>query len=336
MPSAIIPTYVFQSIARKEGLKMSRKTVLVFLVVFLVMSLEGNSQQAGQGLRKIQTAIPVVNDIRSIVVQIRYEADKEGKKIRGIAGTGFLVSKEAHVITNSHVIIYTRRRLKLDGATNVKFTVAFAIPDSIDQNENQVRGSFSLTEVTVIEMDQGNDLALLKCHRNPFKGEISSGIVFGKNKIQMEFSVAELETELPKEGSDVLISGYPLNIPSLVTQRGMVSSQTFQSINNEVPGGPDWFRFPHLVNVLFIDAVVNPGNSGGPVYSPSTGRVVGVLKGNVQSPLRLSDGTPIIFERGGRPASLMQNAGLAVVIPITYAIEMLEKNGVRWEGETPE
>ncbi len=88
---------------------------------------------------------------------------------------------------------------------------------------------------------------------------------------------------------------------------------------------------PEVVDALFLDAVVNPGNSGGPVYLPSSGVVVGICQANVPSPIRFQDGDAVFVQRGNSQEILEQNAGIAVVIPIRYAILLLEKHKVPYE-----
>lgn len=65
-----------------------------------------------------------------------------------------------------------------------------------------------------------------------------------------------------------------LQIPTMVTQSGIVASQGFQVVQKEIPGAPPWFRMPEVADALFLDAVVNPGNGGGPAYLPSSGEVI--------------------------------------------------------------
>lgn len=84
---------------------------------------------------------------------------------------------------------------------------------------------------------------------------------------------------------------------------------------------------------ILLDVIVNPGNSGGPVYDSESSDVVGICEAYENSRLLTSKGNlvpPIAPEE-----YLVQNSGLAVVIPIKYAIEPLKKNGVSGVLTTP-
>lgn len=67
------------------------------------------------------------------------------------------------------------------------------------------------------------------------------------------------------------------------------------------------------------DLRANHGNSGGPVYSISTGKVIGICDAFVGAPVE----TTVIL-----PVGLSYNSGLAVIIPIKYAIDLLKKHGL--------
>ncbi len=74
---------------------------------------------------------------------------------------------------------------------------------------------------------------------------------------------------------------------------------------------------------ILIDAVINPGNSGGPVYGTDSDGVVGICEAYKPSPIFAAQQNKLEPVPG-----LYQNAGLAVVIPTEYAIELLKANGV--------
>jgi serine protease Do len=105
-----------------------------------------------------------------------------------------------------------------------------------------------LATARIIGLDRDRDLALLKT------GAPIKGYFFG-------FADAA-----PRLGEDVGAIGFPLGLPLTVTQ-GSVSG--FDRI---IP--IEGVKRRHLVQT---DAAVNPGNSGGPLLSRATGRVVGLV-----------------------------------------------------------
>ena len=80
---------------------------------------------------------------------------------------------------------------------------------------------------------------------------------------------------------------------------------------------------------------VNRGNSGGPVYCIDIGAVIGLcdahgLDDNVMLyPSPGSTGKPEqAYDANNRV--FMTNAGLGVVIPAKYVVELLKKNNLNW------
>jgi serine protease Do len=288
---------------------------------------EGDEQKAG-GKPMENSPTASIQKMKSAVVQINYSATISGQRNYGVAGTGFLVTNGPFVITNNHVITKTLEALARAGATDVRLSVGLPIPDQVLGKGNVIKASFVGMGFDVVDADTSHDIALLKLGRDPFKGEVKTGIVFADREIPLRVSFARLQPEMPLEGTTLLVSGYPLKIPTLVTQSGIVASQSFQLVEAIVPGSPQGFRMPEVADALLLDAVVNPGNSGGPVYLAKSGAVVGICQGNVPSPIRFQDGDAISVQRGNSSEILQQNAGIAVVIPIRYAIALLKKHSV--------
>jgi len=98
-----------------------------------------------------------------------------------------------------------------------------------------------------------------------------------------------------------------------------------------VPGAPAGFTFPDTADFYIGDMHVNPGNSGGPVYSVEQGKVIGVCVAAALAPVVYGDGNHEPASAGNRP--LFSNSGLSVVIPVRYVIDLLKKNNVK-SGET--
>ena len=156
------------------------------------------------------------------------------------SGSGFFVSGLGHVITNAHILDKCRR-----------ITVG-------DNGDNQ-------TPAALINSDRRSDLALLKL------GSLETASVGAKSLIRkLGLKIVPLaahgllrakDVEL---GEDVLVGGFPFGdyfSSSVKVTKGIVSS---------VRGiGDDAGQFQ-------MDAAVQAGNSGGPIYDEN-GNIVGVV-----------------------------------------------------------
>jgi S1-C subfamily serine protease len=289
------------------------------LRVFLILACTPVSMRSAGGQSQgsvAPTTVDKIREMRSAIVQIRYFDPATAADSR--AGTGFLVGRQGYVITAGHVI--------RDVPTGTVVQVGILLDPSSNPHAH-FRGSFVWGDVLVVDDDLAHDVSLLKLSRNPFAGELASGILIGKEMLHLKVSATRLDSRLPEEGENLLVSGYPLQIPTLVTQKGMVASESFATINISAA-----HRVPEVVDSILLDAVINPGNSGGPVYRPESLDVVGICQAYEDSPVFTETRQTVRTNAG---ESVIQNSGLAVVIPIKYAIDLLRKNGVSDFASTP-
>lgn len=111
------------------------------------------------------------------------------------------------------------------------------------------------------------------------------------------------------EGRSVLVTGYPFGTDlaaagfdlAATTTKGMVTA--VRRAKGFVAGLP--------MDLIQVDAKVNPGNSGGPLYYPDTGEVIGVVEGEILA----------FFE-----------TGMNLAVPVQYLLDLL--TAVR-EGRAP-
>jgi hypothetical protein len=67
-----------------------------------------------------------------------------------------------------------------------------------------------------------------------------------------------------RDGESVAVSGYPLQVASLVTTSGTLAPAWSSEIKNvQPPGAPRGSRF-QIADGYLADVAVNPGNSRGP------------------------------------------------------------------------
>ena len=152
-------------------------------------------------------------------------------------GTGFLVNDE-YVMTCFHVVA----ALSVQG-TNINW-ILYSDLQVILPSGQTIDG----TVISVPEKDDATplmkDFALLKLNAKPTKS----------------FQTVQLasEKEHLKVGDDLVFSGYPLATPGMVTHRGMVSG------------------FDKSKSLIFLQAAINKGNSGGAILNDQ-GHVVGII-----------------------------------------------------------
>lgn len=294
----------------------------IYACTFIIFSGFLGNQVASAQLHKPGTdpAVASIAQMKPSVVQIKFKSDATKPEYQeGVAGTGIVVSDEGYVLTAAHVITETEAALRASNATKVEFFAGISI-DAIAGPSANSRGSFAYIPCTIKDSDPAHDIVILQLAQSPFSEAFRLGIKTGDKEPRLTLGVAKLEQSLPPEGQTVLVSGYPLSIPTLVTQKGMIASQTFRVAQTQrasagsVPA--------EIEDAILFDAVVNPGISGGPVYLPGEHSVVGVCDAYEPSAIfatqRLQTAVP----------AAAQNSGLAVVIPIQYAIALLQKNKI--------
>jgi S1-C subfamily serine protease len=310
---------------------MSVKGIRV-LIPFLCL-LVPLHQACGQVKAHSESVTVQIRKMKTVAVQIRYRSNAPNPQAGAVpfdvssqvgtrAGTGFFVSPSGYVLTAGHVIRSSEKAAREKGATNIVFRVGILL-DTISTSNIHFSGSFSWVDANVVDVDEVHDLALLKVSQNPFNGGLQTGIVGPKGMLRFNVSTARINPRLPADGENLLVSGYPLEIPTFVTQRGMVASQSFYAV--EVPVPNSRFTRPESLDSIILDAVVNPGNSGGPVYDSASGDVVGICDAYELAPLVTNKLHSVEIAPG---EFLNQNSGLAVVVPVKYALELLRKNGV--------
>ena len=155
-------------------------------------------------------------------------------------GSGFFVSKMGHVITNAHVV------------KNCKKV-------TIGNNANKQ------VPAELINTDRSNDLALLKLSTLKMVSTESQSLIQKLSVVAVPLATnGLLRNEDVRLGEKVLVAGYPF---------GDVFSNTIKVTSGIVSAirgaGDDSGQFQ-------LDAAVQPGNSGGPIYD-SRGNIVGVV-----------------------------------------------------------
>lgn len=247
------------------------------LAAGLVLGLQVAMPAAAQLTELIEKTKP------SVLIIGTYKATNSPRF--ALRGTGFVVGGGNLAITNAHVL--PKADDPADGADLVV----------------QVRRGreLDMRAATVLEIDRPRDLALLS-----FSGDPVPALSLG-------------DSDAVREGQSVAFTGFPIGGAlgfSPVTHRGMVSSITpivlpaandqrlsARSIRNVRDGSFDIFQ---------LDATAYPGNSGGPVFDPDTGRVVAVIN--------------MVYVRGTRETALSQPSGITYAIPANFIAPLLQRH----------
>jgi len=268
-----------------------------------------------------------IERIRPAIVQVRFQAVGLSDELRRslgrplavhALGTGFLVNVDGYAITARHVLQLGQQIAGRIEADRKEILIGLASP-----NTENMRGNFSLVDFDEVDEDVHHDLALLKLRRNPFKGEVARVI----GNIPLIFGAARLNPSRPEDGTAIAISGYPLSESVLVTNVGwMATSWSFVTQEVPIPGAPERLGRPQIADVYLADVEVNPGNSGGPVYSITDATVIGICVASKLAPVRNQDGqeADICNQR------LFYSSGLTMVVPIHYVVEILNRNAANW------
>lgn len=172
-----------------------------------------------QNIAVYKKALPSVVNVTSTTVQFDFfygPVPQQGQ------GSGFVLNKDGLILTNNHVI---------DNAQRVEVTLS---------NKKKYKA-------TVLTVDKGHDLALIKINDAP-------------NLVPATLS----DSQGLMVGQRVYAIGNPFGLSGTMT-RGIISA--IRSIR-----GPEGNA---IEDAIQTDAAVNPGNSGGPLLN-SRGEVIGI------------------------------------------------------------
>ncbi len=201
-------------------------------------------------------------------------------------GTGFIVGDGYHVITNYHVV-----SKKMDNKEQL------GIFYSHGRNSK-------FRKARVLAKDETHDLALLRIE----------GTRFPALKIAASGTV--------EEGEEIAFTGFPIGtVLGLfpVTHRGIISA--IVPVVIPAPSSSTLTikmikRLRNPYQVYQLDATAYPGNSGSPMYSVKTGRVLGVINK--------------VFVKETRESVIQKPSGITYAIPSKYIIKLLKDNKISY------
>lgn len=203
-----------------------------------------------------------------------------------LLGTGFAVADGRHIVTNDHVL-----------------------PDVLDSQLNEVlavfipgSGNGTMRGAEKVAVDPVHDLALLR-----IQGGTLPTLRLG-------------DSDRVREGQAVALTGFPIGavlglFPA--THVGIVaaiSPVTLPVSSARELDGATIRRMRDPFPIFQLDLTAYPGNSGGPLYDPDSGAVVGVLN--------------MVFVQGGRERALDRPSGISYAIPGNHVRGLLGQVGL--------
>lgn len=198
----------------------------------------------------------------------------------GFRGTGFFVGDGSLVATCWHVLPDMT-----PGARQNLTSLAVQL--------TRADGSLDLREVELLSSDRAHDLALLRV-----KGRLGPPLALAP-------------AGAAREGQDVALIGFPIGGTlgfSHVTHRGIVASIVSSALPALNARRLDEANVARLregsFELLQLDAVAYPGNSGGPLLEVETGAVIGVVN--------------MVLVKGNRESALSQPTGITYAVPVRY------------------
>lgn len=224
----------------------------------------------------------VIDRVRPAIVAVG-SFHPSGSPRQQFRGTGFVVGNGHLVVTNYHVL-----------------------PEKLDTERNEQLAVFSgrgrqarFHPARLVAEDPARDLALLY--------------------ISMPLPALELAAtdELPREGTDIAFTGFPIGMALglyPVTHRGIVaaiSPMAPPQVGSRVLSAKMIRAMRDPIDVMQLDAIAYPGNSGSPVFDTRDGRVLGVINS--------------VLVKGNKEAAIERPSGISYAIPVRFVRELMRQ-----------
>lgn len=207
-------------------------------------------------------------------------------------GTGFVVSEAGQsqgnkLVTNAHVL---QRRAETDPDTTLVVQLRTG------------KDSWQTRAAKVLEVDVIHDLALLR-----FEGPAHPAFKVG-------------DSNAVQEGQSVAFMGFPIGGTlgfSPVTHRATISSIAAAALPQPTarqlkPQAIRSLRGAHAFDIFQLDGTAYPGNSGGPLFDPENGEVLGVVN--------------MVLLKSTRESALSQPSGISYAIPSRFVQALLQRH----------
>ena len=254
---------------------MVRARCLLVLALLVLLPAARTHAEITDAIALIKPSVVIVGSFKS--------TDSPRFRLRG---TGFVVGNGNLVVTNAHVLPDASEDL---AGSSLVVLVRIAA------------GELQMRPASVLDIDKLHDLVLLR-----FQGPAAP-------------AAAVRDSDGVREGQSVAFMGFPIGGAlgfSPVTHRGMISSITPSAmptpsarlLNESTIRGVRAGVF----DIFQLDATAYPGNSGGPLFDPDKGDVLGVVN--------------MVFIKGTRESALSQPSGISYAIPSKFVLQLMEQS----------
>lgn len=240
----------------------------------------------GMGSYALAQLPDTVERVRPAVVLIGTYRETDAPRFRFV-GTGFVVGDGLRVVTNAHVTA------RIDTATSDSPVLAVQVRSG--------PGTWSMRRAKVLEVSAEQDLALLQ-----IDGPAATAL-------------SVVASDPVREGDDLAFMGFPIGGLlgfSTVTHRATVSSITTMALPSPTEQQLSERAIRSLragpMQIFQLDATAYPGNSGGPLFDPRSGAVVGVIN--------------MVLIKSTRESALSQPSGISYAIPSRYVLELMARH----------
>jgi S1-C subfamily serine protease len=288
---------------------------ILIVTMILTSFVYGQAPVAQHKAQQHPTALAdMIDRIRGCVVRV--SAISEGEIVS--TGTGFLVNDDGIVVTAAHVI----------HPPNAVPPLAIRIQMRVPTIHGKLKllTSWSGSDATIIAEDAAHDVIALRPLMNVFAKHtfVPPGItILDQESVNGRFDAHRL-----RDGEALFTSGYPLGLPILITTSGNIASSDPMTFE------PDR---RNLKDTYLVDMHVNPGNSGGPMFSTISGDVIGMVDAYEDAPIVFtgSDDQGYGLTKGENGTYLLRplasNSGIALIVPARYIVELLRSKGIRYD-----
>jgi S1-C subfamily serine protease len=253
-----------------------RVIAAVAAAAFLAGVPAGSAAQSGSTIARVKLSVVAIGTYQATrVPQFRF------------SGTGFVVGDGSLLATNAHVLPSV-----LEPGADPEVLVAMLPAAEPSRPEGR--------RLTLVASDAGHDLALARidgARLPPLKLRDSASVHEGDQLLFTGFPIGAVLGLFPATHRAMVAAIAPVAMPAASGQR--LDSKVIRRLRDEA--------FP----VFQLDATAYPGNSGSPLYDPTTGDVVGILN--------------MVLVKSTKESALTQPSGISYAIPSRFLVELLAR-----------